>query len=87
MGDYPDSLAIAQKLLEQQAEINRLRGELTAARTPEPSAYISGDGYLYLRCDGCGEIITCIDAGSSLAGLNAEAGSHTCATREVTSDG
>lgn len=86
MGDYPDSLAIAQKLLEQQAEINRLRGEL-AARTPEPSAYVSGGGCLYLCCDGCGEIITCIDAGSSLAGLNAEAGSHTCATREVTSDG
>lgn len=65
-----------------------VEGETTPVLLAGP-AYISGDGdgYLYLRCDGCGEIITCIDAGSSLAGLNAEARSHTCATGEVTSDG
>ncbi|MGS2645925.1 hypothetical protein [Streptosporangium sp. G12] len=56
-----------------------VEGEETPVLLAGP-AYVSGsgDGYMYLRCDKCGEIIACIDAGSSLAGLNAEAADHTC---------
>lgn len=53
------------------------------------SAYVSGsgDGYLYLRCAACKEICACIDAGSSLAGLNAEVAEHTCPTPPAATSG
>lgn len=87
MGDYPDHLAIAQKLLDQQAEIDRLRAEL-AARAPEPFAYVNGDnGPPTLRCNECDEHLAFIEAGDDLAGLNAKARAHSCAAGEVASGG